>query len=96
MIIGFKSIDIILGFIYPFLDSRYFNGILQMSELQRIKYNESREAEGTKLIYEGRVEERRTGMQEERKGWTIAGLGGGTAMTVAAWIVYLYFAQSSA
>lgn len=66
-----------------------------MSELQRIKYNESRETEITRLMHAGRAEERKTDMHETRKGWTIAGLTVGTAMTVAAWILYLSFSQSS-
>lgn len=95
--IAIKAVDVILGFVNDKIDSKYFDGILRMSEQQRRESTLITRLASEKHIADGeeQVVGKKSRLRDEVKGWTWAGLGVGAIMVVVAWVVYLVFSQGT-
>lgn len=98
MLIAIKSLDVFLGIFYHKIDVKYLGSVLRMSEKEKI---ESDRLSRLKMEKEGKEIDEKVvvvggkgkSMNEVRIIWSWTGLGGGTVMMLAAWIIYLIFAR---
>ncbi|KAL8280165.1 hypothetical protein RQP46_007495 [Phenoliferia psychrophenolica] len=82
-----KVVDFLLGIFYIVLDRVALDSILTRSEAAQAKHDLA--------VLAGEKVERVSGLRKPSKAWTWAGLATGSAMTVAAWTIYLVYAQGS-
>jgi hypothetical protein len=82
------------GLSYILIDRYQLNSLLTRSERHRLITDDPTNAFPGDAREEAIVEEKGW-MLRPSKPWTVAGLGTGAAMTVAAWVVYLIYSQGS-
>ena len=82
-----KALDFLFGMFYILLDRVSLDSILTRSEKAQAGHDLA--------VAAGQKVEKVSSLRISSKHWTLAGLGTGGAMTVAAWAVYLVYAQGS-
>lgn len=86
-VMAIKALDFLLGLFYIVLDRVALDSILTRSERAQ--------AEHDLAVLAGEKQENVGSLRRPSTVWTCAGLSTGAAMTVAAWAVYLVYAQGS-
>lgn len=80
LLIALKGIDVIFGFLYGFLDKRYFGCVMTMTEKQRVR------AEAVES-----PNDRTQGLRGPRRFWTILGGSIAVAIIATAYVLYIYY-----
>lgn len=83
-LIALKAVDVVYGFMYHFIDRKYFAGVLWMNERQRVQKEE-----------EGELEEGKWPLRKDQKVTTYLGVGLLGVMIIIAWVLYLIYSQGS-
>ena len=78
---GLKAFDFFIGSFFIWFDRRHVDGVLSQAEKDQRALGESAE--------------RRARYKDPIRGWTVAGVTVGLAMTITAWVVYLVYSQGS-